>query len=492
MPDFDAVVVGAGPNGLAAALTLAAAGLRVQVVEGASTAGGGCRTAELTVPGVRHDVCSTVHPLAAASPFFRWMRLQERGVRLLHPEVAFAHPLPQADAGAVYRSIEATADGLGADGRRWARTYQPLVDRLDDIVPAALAPLRRIPSHPVRAGRFAPIALRSAAGVTGRFRGEQAKALVAGVSAHAMLPLDRLPTGAFGALLTLLAHGVGWPVVEGGSQVIVDVMTSALTELGGQVVTGHWVSSLDELPPSRVVLFDLAPSQVAEICGDRLPGRYQTALRRYRHGPGVCKVDWALSGPVPWLDEACRRAGTVHVGGTFDEVAAAEGEVAAGRHPERPFALVVQPSLVDPTRAPDGRQVLWAYCHVPAHSTVDMTAAIEAQIERFAPGFRDLVVARSTMTAADEQQMHPNYVGGDINVGAATLRQMLFRPVVRWNDYATPNPTLFLCGSATPPGGGVHGMCGHNAARSVLRKAFGVDSLPPSLELVAPTKAAVA
>ncbi|HEU5034849.1 MAG TPA: NAD(P)/FAD-dependent oxidoreductase [Mycobacteriales bacterium] len=480
MTELDAVVVGAGPNGLAAAATLAAAGLSVRVVEGAATIGGGCRTAELTEPGVRHDVCSTVHPLAAASPFFQWLGLAQRGVRLLHPELPFTHPLFEGRAGAVHASVAATAAELGADGTAWRRLFQPLVDRLDAIVPAVLGPLRALPAHPARAARFAPVAVRSAAGLAARFDTVEARALLAGVSAHAMQPLDRMPTGAFGALLALLAQGVGWPVVEGGSQALADAMAGAVTDLGGEIVTGHWVSSLAELPAARVVLLDLAPAQVAGLAGDRLPAAYRAALRRFRYGPGVCKVDWTLSGAVPWLDEQSRRAGTVHVGGTFEEVAAAEAEVASGQHPERPFVLVVQPSIVDPSRAPAGRHVLWAYCHVPACSTVDMTAAIEAQIERFAPGFRDLVVSRSTMTAAEEEELHPNYVGGDINVGAATVRQMLFRPVVRWDDYATPNPSIFLCGSATPPGGGVHGMCGHHAARSALRKAFGIRAIPPA------------
>ena len=482
MTDLDAVIVGAGPNGLAAALTLAAAGLSVRVVEGAATPGGGCRTAQLTEPGVRHDVCSTVHPLAVASPFFRWLgleqRLLERGARLLQPDVAFAHPVDADRAGVAMRSITDTASGLGADGRAWTKTFAPLADRMDAIVPAVLAPLRSVPSRPMAAARFAPTALRSAQGLAARFDSEEARGLVAGVCAHAMLPLDKLPTGAFGALLTLLAHGVGWPVVEGGSQMIVDVMTSALSELGGEVVTGQWVGSLAELPPSRAVLFDLAPSQVAAIAGDQLSSSYRSALRRFRYGPGVCKVDWTLSGPVPWLSDAARRAGTVHVGGTFEEVAAAEADVAHGRHPLRPFVLVVQPSIIDASRAPAGRHALWAYCHVPSGSSVDMTDAIEQQIERFAPGFRDLIVARSTMSAAQEEAAHPNYVGGDINVGAATLRQTLFRPAVRWNGYATPNSALFLCGSATSPGGGVHGMCGMHAARTVLRKRFGIKQMP--------------
>ena len=482
MSELDAVVVGAGPNGLAAALTLAAAGLSVHVIEGAATPGGGCRTAQLTGPGVRHDVCSAVHPLAVASPFFQWLdlerRLLDRGSRLLHPEVAFAHPIAGDRAGAVERSLASTAAGLGADGRAWSKSFGPLADRLDAIVAPALSPLRSVPRRPLAAARFAPIAARSAKGLAARFDTAEARGLVAGVCAHAMLPLDRLPTGAFGALLTMLAHGVGWPVVERGSQSIVDVMTSTLADLGGAVTTGTWVQSLDELPPSRVVLFDLAPSQVASIAGDQLPPSYRSALRNFRYGPGVCKVDWTLSGPVPWTSEAARRAGTVHVGGTFEEVAAAEAEVCAGRHPDQPFVLVVQPSLVDATRAPAGKHVLWAYCHVPSGSATDMTERIEAQIERFAPGFRDLVVARATMTAAAEEAAHPNYIGGDINVGAATLRQTLFRPTVRWNPYTTPNPALFLCGSSTSPGGGVHGMCGMHAARSVLRKRFGIKKMP--------------
>jgi phytoene dehydrogenase-like protein len=475
---LDAVVVGAGPNGLAAALTMAAAGLSVRVVEGAPTVGGGCRTAELTEPGVRHDVCSTVHPLAVASPFFQWLGLEERGVRLLHPEVAFAQPVEGDRAGTVLRSIDATSDGLGSDGRAWKRTFGPLVDRLDAIVPAVLAPLRSVPPHPLRAVRFAPVALRSAEGLAGRFRTEEARALVAGVCAHAMLPLDKLPTGAFGALLAVLAHGVGWPVVEGGSQVIVDAMAETLTSLGGEIATGQWVRSLDELPPARAVLLDLAPSQLETIAGDRLPDRYRAQLRRYRYGPGVCKVDWTLSGPVPWLAESCRRAGTVHVGGTFEETAAAEAAVAVGQHPEAPFVLVVQPSVMDPGRAPEGKHALWAYCHVPASSTVDMTHAIETQIERFAPGFRDLIRSRSTLTAAEECERHPNFIGGDINVGSATMRQTLFRPTVRWNTYATPDPSIYLCGSATPPGGGVHGMCGQYAARTALRRVFGIKAMP--------------
>ncbi len=487
MSNPDVVVVGAGPNGLAAAVTLAAAGLAVRVIEGAETVGGGCRTAELTQPGIRHDVCSAVHPLAAASPFFRWFDLEAHGVRFLHPDVAFAQPLGGDRAGVVYRSLDDTAGGLGVDGAVWRRTFEPLSRRWEAVTSAVLSPLRGLPAAPLQAATFAPIAFRSAKGVVKRFDTAEARAIFGGAAAHAMMALDRLPTGAFGAILTLLAHAVGWPLVEGGSQRIADAMASSLLAMGGEIETGRRIGSFDELPPARAVLFDLDPRQIVGIAGDRLPARYRSQLRRFRYGPGVCKVDWVLCGPVPWTAAECRRAGTVHLGGTFEDVAAAEAEVFAGRHPTRPYVLVVQPSVVDAGRAPQGHHVLWAYCHVPPHSTLDMTEAIEAQIETFAPGFRDLVVARSTMTAAEEERAHPNYVGGDINIGAATVRQMLFRPAIRWDDYATPNPSIFVCSSATPPGGGVHGMGGFNAARSALRKAFGVRTLPAAgLVLPAP------
>ena len=474
MTDFDAVVVGAGPNGLAAAVTLAAAGLTVHVVEGASTPGGGCRTEQLTLPGIRHDVCSTIHPLAVASPFFRRFDLAARGVKLRYPEVAYAQPFDDGTAAAAYQCLSRTVDELGAGGPSWRRLMQPLVEHADAIVPAVLAPLRSVPAQPLRAARFGRHALRSAAAVAARLDGAPARALFSGVAAHAMLPLNRSPTGGFGTMLAMLAHAVGWPAVEGGSQRITDALVDELRATGGTIETGRWVTSLSALPPSRVVLLDVAPQQLLDLAGGTVPAAYSRQLRGYRYGPGVCKIDWALSAPVPWTAEVCRRSATVHLGGTFEEVARSEAEVATGRHPEAPYTLVVQAGVVDPTRAPSGRQGLWAYCHVPAGSTVDMTERIEAQIERFAPGFRDLILARSVLTAADEQAAHPNYVGGDINVGAATIRQTLFRPTVRWDNYRTPMRGVYLCSSATPPGGGVHGMCGFNAARSVLRHEFGI------------------
>jgi phytoene dehydrogenase-like protein len=464
----DAVVVGAGPNGLAAALTLARAGLSVTVVEGAGTAGGGCRTEELTLPGFRHDVCSTVHPLAAASPFFLGAGLASRGVRLLTPKVAFAHPLDGGRAAAVSGSVDETASELGADSAAYRRLLEPLVRDADSIVPAILAPLRSVPGHPLAVAGFGVRGLLPATLLARRFQTDAARALLAGVSAHAILPLSAPLTSGFGLLLTMLAHAPGWPVVEGGSARLVDALIAELASLGGQVVTGSWIRRLDELPPARTVLLDITPRQLVELAGDRLPSRYARELRRFRYGPGVCKVDWALSGPVPWAAPACRDTATVHLGGTFEEIAASESDIAAGRHPERPYCIVTQPGVVDPSRAPAGQQTLWGYCHVPSGSTVDMADRIEAQIERFAPGFRDLILARSVRTAAQEEQHNPNYVGGDINGGAGTLRQTVFRPAPRWNPYRTPLPGVYLCSSSTPPGGGVHGMCGAWAARTAL------------------------
>jgi phytoene dehydrogenase-like protein len=464
----DAVVVGSGPNGLAAALTLARAGLAVDVFEGAAEPGGGCRTQELTLPGFRHDTCSAVHALAAASPFFQGTQLAERGVRLLYPEVAFAQPLDGGRAGAVTGSVEETAAGLGRDGARYARLMAPLVRNADAIVAEFLAPLRSVPARPLPMARFGALALLPASQLARRMRTEEAAGLLAGVAAHSMLPLSTPLTSGFGLMLTLVAHSVGWPFAAGGSSAITDALVSELTSLGGTVTTGCWIGDLDELPRARATLLDLPPRQFSRLAAGRLPARYARALDRFRYGPGVCKVDWAMEGPVPWQAKACQQAGTVHVGGTLAEVAAAEAEVAAGRHPERPFCLVTQPGVVDVSRAPAGKQTLWAYCHVPSGSTVDMADRIEAQIERFAPGFRDLILARSVLTAADMEQHNPNYVGGDINSGAGTLRQTVLRPTPSWNPYRTPLHGVYLCSSSTPPGGGVHGMCGAWAARSAL------------------------
>ncbi|HTP16158.1 MAG TPA: NAD(P)/FAD-dependent oxidoreductase [Streptosporangiaceae bacterium] len=464
----DAIVVGSGPNGLAAAVTLARAGLAVQVIEGASEPGGGCRTTELTLPGFRHDVCSAVHPMAAASPFFTGTDLAARGVRLLRPPVAFAHPLDGGLAGAVTGSVRDTARGLGADADAYRRLLGPLVRDAGLILPTVLAPLRSVPAHPAAMARFGLDGLLPASRLARRFSTRQAAALLAGVCAHAILPLDTPLTGGFGLTLAIIAHTAGWPVVEGGSARLIDALTTELASLGGQLSTGHWIKSLDDIPPARATLLDVTPRQFIKLAGGRLPARYAGALAGFRYGPGICKVDWALDGPVPWTARAARQAGTLHLGGTFAEVARAAAEVAAGTHPDRPYCIVSQPGIVDSSRAPAGKQTLWGYCHVPSASTVDMTGRIEAQIERFAPGFRDLILARSTRTAAELEQHNPNYVGGDIAGGSGTLWQTVLRPVARWNPYRTALRGIYLCSSSTPPGGGVHGMCGAWAARSAL------------------------
>ena len=469
MSVHDAVVVGSGPNGLAAALTLARAGLRVEVFEGAPDAGGGCRTAELTLPGFAHDVCSTVHALAAASPFFAGSDLAARGVRLLAPKVAAAHPLDGGRAGAISGSVAETAARLGGqDARAYARLMGPLVRDSEPILAMTLAPLRSRPDRLLPAARFGAEGLLPATVLARRLHTPEARALLAGMAGHSLRPLSAPLTGAFGLTMLLLAHTTGWPVIEGGSGRLIAAMTAELAELGGTVTTGTWIERLSDLPPARAVVLDVTPRQLLALAGDRLPAGYRRAMRRFRYGPGVCKVDWALDGPVPWQSEACRETVTVHLGGTIGEVARSEAAVAAGRLPEQPFCLITQPCVVDPGRAPAGKHVLWGYCHVPPGSDADMTDRIEAQIERFAPGFRDLILARSVRTAADMERYNPSYVGGDIGAGAGTLRQTFLRPTPRWNPYRTPLRGVYLCSASTPPGGGVHGMCGAWAARTVL------------------------
>lgn len=489
--EADAIVVGSGPNGLAAAVTLAAAGLRVQVIEGAASPGGGCRTEELTLPGFRHDVCSAAHPLALASPFFRRFDPGARGVRFAHPEVVYAHPLDGGRAAVVTRSVADTAARLGGDAAAYQKLIQPLAAGGNALADAVLSSMRRPPRYSGALATYARLGLRSAATVAGRFRTDEARALFAGVAAHGMLPLTASPTAGVGLLLGSVAHTAGWPVVEGGSARLTDAMVGAIADAGGQVQTGHWVRSLAELPPAPATLLDVSPRAFLSLAGDRLPARYRDALARFRYGAGICKVDFALSGPVPWRNEAARRAGTLHLGGGFEEIAAGEAAVARGEHPGSPYVLVVQAGVADPTRAPRGQHALWAYCHVPSGSTVDMTARIEAQIERFAPGFTDLVLARHTRTAAQEEALNPNYVGGDIACGAQTVRQVLARPVARWNPYRTPLRGVYLCSSATPPGPAVHGRCGELAALTALRDVFGLRE-PPDLGALRPRPAAQA
>jgi phytoene dehydrogenase-like protein len=467
---YDAVIVGSGPNGLAAAITLARAGRSVLVIEGRDTVGGGMRTAELTLPGFRHDICSAAHPLGMASPFFRSLPLEQHGLRWIQPDAPLAHPLDHGQAVVLDRSFDATAAYLGRDAAAYRRLIEPLAGRWQEILGDLLGPLS-VPSHPVSFARFGAGAILPAATLARTwFRGQRARALFAGLAAHSIMPLQRPLTAAYGLMLGLLAHGVGWPMPAGGSQAIADTLASYLRSLGGEIRTGWWVRSLAELPPAAAYLFDITPRDLLKIAGDALPAGYRRALSRYRYGPGVFKLDYALDGPVPWRNPVVNRGGTVHVGGTLDEIAASEQDAWQGRHAERPFVLVVQPSLFDLSRAPAGQHVLWAYCHVPNGSTVDMTAAIEGQIERFAPGFRDRILARHAMNAMQMEQYNPNYVGGDINSGVQDLFQHFTRPAVRISPYTTPNPRIFLCSSATPPGGGVHGMCGFWAAQAALHK----------------------
>ena len=468
--DLDAIVVGAGPNGLAAAITLARAGRSVRVYEAAPSAGGGTRTAELTLPGFRHDVCSTIMSLTSVSPFFASIDLAAHGVELVHPDAPIAHPLDGGRAAVLERSIAATADGLGgADGRAWRQLFGPLVRDAAKLGPEILRPVLHLPRHPLALARFGLPAVRSARGLArGRFHGETARALFGGISAHAMLRLDRPLSASFGLVLATYAHAVGWPMVRGGAGAVAAALVAELEAAGGEIVTGHRVASLDELPLARAVLLDLTPRQLVEIAGDRLTPRTRRHAERFRYGSGVFKVDWALDGPVPWTADGSRRAATVHLGGTLDEIAAAEADVAAGRHPDRPYVLFVQYAPWDTTRAPAGKTTAWAYCHVPAGSSVDMTERIEAQVERFAPGFRDRILARATHAPAQMEAYDENYVGGDINGGIQDIRQLIFRPWPSRDPYHV-GEGLYLCSSSTPPGGGVHGMCGVLAARSSLR-----------------------
>ena len=466
---YDAVVIGSGPNGLVAAAVLARAGATVLVVERNDEPGGGLRTAELTLPGFHHDICSAAHPMGVASPIFQALPLGDFGLEWIKPEVSVAHPLDGQPSVLLQTSVEETAGGLGQDGQRYQRMLKPFLNEPDPLIADILSPFD-LPKHPLRMARFGLTAIQPATWICSRFRENRAAALFAGCAAHSILPLSWLLTGALGLIFTLLGHTHTWPVARGGSSSIANALVAYLESLGVDLVTGHHVKGLSELPPSKVVLFDTGPDQLASIAGDALPVGYRRRLGRYRFGPGAFKVDWALGGPIPWADSETRRACTVHVGGTAGEIAAAEAAVWRGEHPERPYVLLVQQSELDPTRAPDGKHTGYGYCHVPHGSKEDMTTLIEDQIERFAPGFRKQVLARRVWSTEDWQAENPNYVGGAITGGVADVPQAFFRPVFSLNPYATPNPHLFICSASTPPGGGVHGMCGYNAAQRALRR----------------------
>jgi phytoene dehydrogenase-like protein len=477
----DAVVVGAGPNGLAAALRLSAAGLRVQVVDAGDRPGGGMRTEELIRPGFHHDVCSTVQPMAVAAPFFREFDAESRGVRFVHPEVNFAHPLDGGRAALSYRSLDQTAAGLGADADAYRRLFGPLVEHGTDVIDFFLSSrLRSLPTRSVaEVTKFALTGLPNVRWLAHRsFDTEEGRALIGGAAAHGMLDLTQPLTSALGMLLAMLSHHVGWPLIEGGSQKLADAMVTALEEQGGEVVTGHRVTDLREFEGVPAVLLDTTPEDFVTMAGDRLNEGYRRWVRRYKHGAGVFKIDWILSEPVPWANPDVRRAGTIHVAGDLDETIAGERAPNEGRITDRPYVLAVQPTVPDPTRAPEGGHIFWAYVHVPHGADVDMTAAIEDQIERFAPGFKDTILERATKTAVQMEQWNPSYLGGDISNGQATLRQMLARPVPRWNTYRTPVRGVYMASAATPPGPAVHGMCGDLAARVALRDVFGVREVP--------------
>lgn len=469
---YDAVVIGSGPNGLAAAIELARTGLSTLIVEASEEPGGGARTRELTVPGALHDVCSTVHPLGVGSPYFRTLGLERYGLTWVQPPTPVVHVMEDGQAVELLRSVDATADGLGADGPAYRRLMQPIVTRFHELAEMVLARIR-VPRAPLLFARFGLAALQSMKGLAERrFGGERASALLAGIAAHAMVPLDATATASFGLVLASAAHAVGWPIAQGGSRAIVRALVELFRAHGGELVTGFKVERFDQLPPARAYLFDVAPRNLLAIAGERLSPGYRESLARFRHGPGVFKIDWALRAPVPWRDPACARAATVHLSGTLRQIAEAEAVAHRGITPHRPFVLFVQPTLFDPTRAPPGMHIGWAYCHVPHGSDVDMSAAIETQLERAAPGFRDLVIARHSVTARQLELYNPNFVGGDIAGGAADLRQLFFRPAIRLDPHATSAPEIFLCSSSTPPGGGVHGMCGVWAARSALNHVF--------------------
>ena len=465
----DAVVVGSGPNGLAAAVTLARAGHSVVVYEAKETIGGGTRSAELTLPGFTHDVCSAIHALGVSSSVFRELPLADHGLEWIHPEIPLAHPFDDGTAAALHRSLSETGATLGEDGHRYQAFMTPLVKDWEKILADFMGPLR-LPRHPVSATRFGLRALRSASGLArGVFKGEKAQGFFAGLAGHAILPLEAKASAASALILGAVGHGAGWPLAKGGSQQIANALASYLRTLGGEIVTGTPITSLSQLPGSKAVLLDTTPRQMSEIAGDRLPTGYLKRLNRYRYGPGVFKVDWALDGPIPWKAEVCGRAGTVHLGGTLEEIAASEREVWAGIHPRRPYVLVAQQSRFDDSRAPEGKHTCWAYCHVPSGSTENMRDIIADQIERFAPGFRDLILAEHCRNTVQMESYNPNYIGGDIIGGVQDLRQQFTRPLPQIVPYATPVKGLYLCSSSTPPGGGVHGMCGYHAARAVLR-----------------------
>lgn len=471
--DYDAVVVGSGPNGLAAAITMQQAGLSVLLLEAKDTIGGGLRSAELTLPGFVHDVCSAIHPLAVGSPFFKTLPLDQYGLQFVQPTIAAAHPFEDGRAAALYRSAEKTAEALGGDKDTYLHLIAPLVADWPLLAAEVLGPLR-FPRNPLAMARFGLKAITSATHLARRFRSKEARGLWAGMAAHSIQPLTNAATSAIGLVLLATGHAGGWPIARGGSGAIARALAAYFVSLGGTVDTNFYVRSLSQLPSSRAVLFDVTPKQLLQIAGHKFSPLYKGQLERYRYGMGVFKIDWALDAPIPFTAGACRQAGTIHLGNALEEIAAAEQLTSEGGHPEQPFVLLAQQSLFDPSRAPAGRHTAWAYCHVPNSSQVDMTERIERQVERFAPGFRDIIIGRHVMNTAQMEAYNPNYIGGDINGGIIDAGQLFTRPALRLSPYRTSAKGLYICSSSTPPGGGVHGMCGYHAARRALSDVFGV------------------
>ncbi len=472
--DFDAIVVGSGPNGLSAAITLQQQGLSVLILEARDTIGGGMRTAQLTMPGFHHDVCSAILPMAATSPFFATLPLEQYGLEYIYPEVAAAHPFDDGSAAVLKRSVQETAQLLGADAGAYLSLMEPVLEDWPFIASDILGPFH-FPKHPLRMARFGLKALPAATTIAKRFTTQKAKGLWGGMAAHSIQPLTNYATSAIGLVLSAAGHLYGWPVPRGGAQTLANALARHFESLGGKIQTGFTVSKLQQLPSAHAVLFDVTPKQLMQIAGDQFSSLYQWQLNRYRYGMGVFKVDWALQSPIPFTAAECRQAGTVHLGNTFKEIVAGEQKTASGGHPQRPFVLLAQQSLFDDSRAPSGKHTAWAYCHVPNGSTVDMTSIIEEQVERFAPGFKQTIMAKHTFNTVTLQQYNPNYIGGDINGGIIDLGQLYTRPALRFSPYKTSARGLYICSSATPPGGGVHGMCGHHAARQALKDVFKIS-----------------
>ncbi len=474
--EYDAVVVGSGPNGLAAGITLQQHGLSVLIVEGKETIGGGLRSAELTLPGFTHDICSAIHPMAVSSPFFKSLPLADHGLEFIHPDICAAHPLDNGEAGVLLKSLDETASLLANDANAYKKLIEPLVSSWPSIVKDVLGPLS-MPSRPIAFARFGLDAMLSAKSIANRFTTVKAKGLWGGMAAHSLLPLTNLTTAAIGMVLTTTGHIGGWPIPRGGSQKIADALASYFVSLGGKIATDFYVTSLDQLPAARAVLFDITPRQLLKIAGHKFSSIYQWQLNRYRYGMGVFKMDWALAGPIPFTGQECRRAGTVHLGNSFEEITRSEAMTWRGQHADRPFVLLAQQSLFDSSRAPSGKHTAWAYCHVPNGSTRDMSAIIENQIERFAPGFRERILSRHVFNSQQLEEYNSNYIGGDINGGAIDIFQLFTRPALRSSPYRTSKKGMYICSASTPPGGGVHGMCGYNAAKRALKDIFRIDAV---------------